>query len=112
MAREKIELKSFASLMGPDLRSGKVYSRVQHFKTFPHKLVPQFSTEADESQGLDIVRFAIAPWLSTGYRLFGLGFFVGQNSPAIYMRNSSGDIINTTWATPASNEASGGARDT
>lgn len=102
MATTKIT--NFKSLMSPDIRSSNGFARIQHFKVYPHKLVPQFSTEANESKSLGIVRFVYAPWL-TGYNLFGLGKN-GTNHPSIYMKDTTGsDVVNNGWTTPTDGDS-------
>lgn len=109
MATKRIT--DFNEGMSADLRSSRGCARVQHFQVHPHKLVPQFSTEASESKTLKIVRFAYAPWDTAGtYSLFGYGVVVGQTYPAIYKRLSNSDIINSSWTT-ADDTAAAGARD-
>jgi hypothetical protein len=95
--------------MSGDLRSSVGFARVQHFRVFPHKLVPQFSTVVNESKSLNLTRFLYAPWL-TGYNLFGYGVVSGGSFPAVYMK--TGDIITSSWTTPSGGDASAsGARN-
>lgn len=111
MASTKIT--NFNSLMSPDIRSSNGFARIQHFKVFPHKLVPQFSTEADETKTLSVVKFIYAPWLSTtAFRLWGLGVDIGNSRPGVWFKDSSSDPIGSAWSGPSSNVASGGARST
>src|SRR4051812_9994105 len=97
-------IKNFSSLMTPDIRSSAGFARVQHFKVFPHKLVPEFNTEADESKALGITRFAYAPWLATtDFNLFGYGIVVSTTRPAVYIKGSvlNHDPISASWGTPS-----------
>jgi len=100
MSKTAIRIERFDDGMNPDFRSDRGVQRIQHFKTHPYKLVPQLSTEANESKSLGIKRFAYAPWL-TGYNLFGLGVNA-SNHPAVYMKDTTGaDVINNGWSTPS-----------
>jgi hypothetical protein len=104
-------IERFDEGMSVDPRSSSGCQRVQHFKVFPHKLVPQFSSKADQNTNLNIVKFAYAPWLSaTTFRLFGLGVGVGTSFAAVYMKGP--DIVADSWGTPANNVSAGGARNT
>lgn len=99
--------------MAADLRSASGFARMQHFKVFPHRLVPQFSNKANESKSLSITRFIYAPWLSSGgYALFGLGVVSGH--PAVYIKDGGGshDPISETWGTPSNGDsAASGSRN-
>lgn len=62
MSKTTTRITNFSAGMAADLRSPSGFARVQHFKAFPHRLVPQFSTKANESKSLNIVKFIYAPW--------------------------------------------------
>jgi hypothetical protein len=114
MSRTTTKITDFTAGMAADLRSPTGFARLQHFKTFPHKLVPQFSTKADEIKASNMVRFIYAPWLSsTSFALFGYSV-VSTTRPAILIKGTStGDIIADSWGTPAnSQDAAAGPRDT
>ena len=113
MAKTTTRITNFSAGMAADLRSTSGFARMQHFKVYPHRLVPQFSTEASESKTLNIVRFVYAPWLSSGgYALFGYGVVSGGAHPAVYIKDVS-DPIGGTWGTPANGDsATVGSRNT
>jgi hypothetical protein len=112
MARTTTKLVRFDQGMRADLRSDQGEGRVQHFQVFPHKLVPQFSTKADENNSLNIVRFLYGSWL-TGYKLWGLGTNNGGSLPAVYNKGIlTGNLLDDNWTTPSNNVAGSGARDT
>jgi hypothetical protein len=113
MSRTTTRITNFTG-MSPDIRSSSGFARIQHFKVFPHKLVQQFNTEADEIKASNMVRFIYAPWLSTtSFALFGYSV-VSTNRPAIMIKGTTtGNIIDDPWGTPAaSQDAAAGPRDT
>jgi hypothetical protein len=113
MSRTTTRITNFSAGMAADLRSSSGFGLLQHFKVYPHKLVPEFSTEADETKASAMVRFVYAPWLSTtAFALFGYGI-VSTSRPAISIKgNTTGDIIADTWGTPAGGaDAAAGARE-
>ena len=91
------------------LQSDRHFSISKHFDTFtyPHKLIPQYATEANETKAYDIVKFLYAPWRLAvgGYRLYGYGVVEGTTKPAVYMYDVDSGIPHASnWQVPASNE--------
>jgi hypothetical protein len=114
MAKTTTKFTGFTDGMAADLRSSRGFALIQGFKTFAHKLVPQFATEASESKALAITRFLYAPWLSTtSFALFGYGV-ISSTRPAVYIKgNTTGDIVADGWGTPSGGaDAASGIRDT
>jgi hypothetical protein len=112
MVQQTFRITRFDQGMSADLRSPSGVGRVQHFKVYPHRLVPQFNTKADEDKSLSIAKFMYAPWL-TGYALFGYGVKLNTSLPGIFLKGTTtGNIITDTWGTPVGNVSSGGSRDT
>lgn len=105
-------IAEFNVSMTADPRSPLGFARIQHFRIFDKKLVPQLSSKADEIKTMDIERLLYAPWLpGTGYALFGLGVKSGTSNPAIFIKgNITGDIVADSWGTPANNESTTGTR--
>jgi hypothetical protein len=110
MSRTTTKITDFTAGMAADLRSSKGFARLQHFKPFPHKLVPEFNTKADENKSFGVTRFLYAPWLSkTSFALFGYGV-TNTNRPAIYAIED--DIISNSWFQPGAGTGAGAvARD-
>jgi|SRR5947209_886969 len=114
MSRTTTKITDFTKGMAADLRSSSGFARLQHFKAFPHRLVPQFGTIADETTTFGIKRFAFAPWSNAGaYDLFGLGNTAGHVYAAVYIKNGGGTSDPTTggWTTPVNGEGTSGVSD-
>lgn len=82
-------------------------SMVKHFDTtYPHKLIPYRSTEANETKSLDIIKFIYAPGTTaTTFKLYGLGKASGSTAAGIYSYDiDAGAPDSTSWTTPANNE--------
>ena len=93
------------------------FSLTKHFDvfTYPHKLVPYCSTEADETKTYKIVKFLYAPWLSVGaYRLYGFGVIVGETKTKVYSYEIDSATFPPTnhWEAPSKGESAVAIRNT
>lgn len=89
------------------------FSITKHFDTFtyPKKLVPYNSTEADEEKTYKIKRFLFSPGRIQD-EFHGLGVDVGDTIAEIYIYNDLGAGTYTTWAVGESNATSSRVPDT
>ena len=80
------------------VKSSNKFSLTKHFDafTYPHKLVPYRSTEANEDKTFNIVKFLYAPYV-TGHALYGLGVDVGTTKPCLYIYDID-TAFPTTWS--------------
>jgi len=86
------KIDNFSGGISNDLRvkDGSKFALTKHFDafTYPNKLVPHRSTEADETKDYKIENFVYARLTSGGntvYRLYGLGKVSGQAYAQIYV---------------------------
>lgn len=87
-------------------KRSNAYAITKHFDVFrfPHKLLPYYATETDESKDKNITRFAIG-YYATGsaYRLYGLGKGIVDSDKIAVYRQAGG--TSKGWDVPANNES-------
>ncbi len=79
-------------------KSSNKFSLTKNFDTmtYPHKIVPYRSTEADETKTFKVINFLYAPYTSA-FTLYGLGQEVGTTKGMLYLYSIDVGLDNN-WA--------------